>query len=222
MDFLKILRSFEDFVFEAVSWLIFYPLTLWRIMRHPVRTMNYSDAEQSQDGEARYDDAISPPLVLLATLVLTNMVGVALHQQLPESESTLLHTITASPQNLVLFRSLMFSLIPMTAAVSLVRRRGERLSRESVRAPFYAQCYLTAPLAGVISLAGVFLQRAHGAHPVAIAAMVMALAWFLAAQTAWYREKLAISWGAAGYLALRGLLLAGLINITLAIPIALI
>ncbi|WP_300579111.1 hypothetical protein [Phenylobacterium sp.] len=75
MDFLKILRSFEDFVFEAVSWLIFYPLTLWRIVRHPLRTMDYSDAEQSQEGEARYDDAISPPLVLLATLVLANIPG---------------------------------------------------------------------------------------------------------------------------------------------------
>lgn len=220
MDFLKILRSFEDFVFEAVSWLIFYPLTLWRIVRHPLRTLDYSDAEQTQEGEARYDDAISPPLVLLATLVLANMVGVALHQPPPAGGGALLHAIAASPQNLVLFRSLIFSLIPLTAAVSLVRRRGERLSRESVRAPFYAQCYLTTPFAGIVSLAGIFLQQAPGPHPAALAAMGLGLAWFLGAQMAWYRRKLSIGWGAAAYLAVRGLFLASLIMIGVFIPVA--
>ena len=219
MDFLKILRSFEDFVFEAISWLIFYPLTLWRIVRHPLRTLDYSDAEQDQEGEARYDDAISPPLVLLATLVLANMVGVALHQPPPAGGGALLHALVASPENLVLFRSLVFSLIPLTAAVSLVRRRGERLSRESVRAPFYAQCYLTTPLAGVLSLAGIFLQRAPGPHPAALVAAGLGLAWFLGAQMAWYRRKLTIGWGAAAYLAIRGLILASLIMIGIFIPL---
>ena len=47
MDLLKILRSFEEFLFEAVSWLVFYPLTLWRILRGPLAAMDYSDREQS-------------------------------------------------------------------------------------------------------------------------------------------------------------------------------
>ena len=38
MDFMKLLKSFEDFIFEAASWLIFYPLTLGRIMLKPLRT----------------------------------------------------------------------------------------------------------------------------------------------------------------------------------------
>lgn len=39
MDFLKILRSFEEFIFEAATWLIFYPLTMWRIVRSSLGTM---------------------------------------------------------------------------------------------------------------------------------------------------------------------------------------
>lgn len=60
MDFMKLLKSFEDFIFEAASWLIFYPLTLWRIMMHPLKTMDYSDREQSDGAEHSYDDALSP------------------------------------------------------------------------------------------------------------------------------------------------------------------
>ena len=43
---------------------------------------------------------------------------------------------------------------------------------------------------------------------------------FLGAQMAWYRRKLAIGWGVAAYLAIRGLVLASLIMIAIFIPIA--
>lgn len=66
MDLLKILRSFEEFIFEATSWLIFYPMTLWRVLRDPLAAMDYSDREQADSDERRYDDTLSPPLFLLA------------------------------------------------------------------------------------------------------------------------------------------------------------
>lgn len=59
MELLKILRSFEEFLFEAISWLIFYPLTLWRVLRDPLAAMEYSDREQADAEERRYDDALS-------------------------------------------------------------------------------------------------------------------------------------------------------------------
>ena len=70
MDLLKTLRSFEELLFEAVSWLVFYPLTLWRILRGPLAAMDYSDREQSDSEERRYDDALSPPLREMAELRL--------------------------------------------------------------------------------------------------------------------------------------------------------
>lgn len=77
MDFMKLLKSFEDFIFEAASWLIFYPLTLGRIMLKPLRTMEYSDREQNDDNEHRYDDALSPPLLLMITILLSNLISAA-------------------------------------------------------------------------------------------------------------------------------------------------
>jgi len=202
MDFLKILRSFEEFVFEATSWLIFYPLTMWRILRRPLATMEYSDREQSDTDDKRYDDALSPPLVLLATIVLWNLIGIEAHVPEIEATSTAMRSLTASEQNLILFRSLVFSLIPLISAASLVHRQGKRLSRETLRAPFYAQCYLAAPCATVVSLGGIILQRADIPNILGLTAMGAGAAWFLVIQTIWFHHKLSTSYPRAALVAL--------------------
>ena len=140
MDFLKILRSFEDFLFEAATWLVFYPLTMWRLITRPLATMRYSDDEQADREEGRYDDTISPPLLLLFTLVLVNLVGTALHVPAPEGSSQMTKAIASSPQNLAVFRSLVFSLLPLAAAVALLIAQRTQQSRETRRPPVYAQC----------------------------------------------------------------------------------
>jgi hypothetical protein len=47
LDFLKLLRSVEDLLFEVLTWIIYYPRTLWMVMRHPLQMIDYSDHEQS-------------------------------------------------------------------------------------------------------------------------------------------------------------------------------
>ena len=105
MDFLKILKGFEDFIFEATSWLLFYPLTLWRVISRPLAAMEASDREQSDSLEHQYDDAMSPPLLLLLTLVLMNGLAMALHVGELERATTLGSYIMSSPEHRVLFRS---------------------------------------------------------------------------------------------------------------------
>ena len=200
MDFLKILRSFEEFIVEATSWLVFLPLTMWWIVRHPLKTMEYSDREQSDSEEHRYDDAISPPLMLLATLVIANMVASALHVAPPHDGSDAVRLVTASQQNLILFRSLVFSLAPLVMALTLLRRQGKKLSRGSLRAPFYAQCYLAAPIAAVTSAGGVITQRPDMNDALGVAVMLLGLVWFVGCETAWFRAKLSLSWFKAGLL----------------------
>ena len=223
MDFLKILRSFEEFLFEAASWLVFYPLTMWRIVRDPIAAMTYSDREQADDEAHRYDDALSPPLVLLATIVLVNAVGMAVHvSPEPMSQSQLLHTITSTPQNLTLFRSLVFSLIPLIAAVSLLHRQGRKISRESLRAPFYAQCYLAAPCAVFVSGGGMVFQRPDVSNAWGLAMMLGGALWFVWVQTKWFRAKLATSWVKAGLIAVWAAIRALAFLLAILIPVALI
>lgn len=78
MDFLKLIRSLDELLYEIMSWLIFYPVTLWRALTRPLKMMDYSDAEQGDAEDQQYSDTLSPPLFLLLTLVLCHAVELSL------------------------------------------------------------------------------------------------------------------------------------------------
>ncbi|KQY95786.1 hypothetical protein ASD21_04555 [Caulobacter sp. Root1455] len=221
MDFMKLLRSFEEFLFEATSWLVFYPLTLWRVLVRPLETMAYSDAEQGDDEAGRYDDSLTPPLFLLITVVLMNLIALAAHLPQPQGGGTLQHAIFASPQNAALFRALIFSLIPLVAAVALLRRQGIRLSRESLRPPFYAQCYLAGPCAVIVIGGGIIFQRHDIPNVYGLLLMLAGIAWFLTAQTRWFAGRLAIGPLRAAGIAVWALVQALVFFVALMIPVAL-
>ena len=70
MDFIGIIRSLEELLYEVMSWLIFYPRTLWRTLTNPAAVTAYSDAEQNDRPDEQYTDTLSPPLLLMITMVL--------------------------------------------------------------------------------------------------------------------------------------------------------
>ena len=221
MDFLKILRSFEEFLFEATAWLLFYPMTVWRIMRHPLAAMSYSDRQQHEPDERRYDEAMSPPLVLLVTLVLANLIAAAAHVPPPESTTHLAHTVLNSQQNLVLFRSLLFSLVPLISAASLVRLQKKQLSRQSLMEPFYAQCYLAAPCACFVGLGGLIVQRPDISNAYGIAIIIAGTVWFLWIQSAWFAQKLDITRARGALLAVWAMARAVVYMLAILTPFAL-
>jgi hypothetical protein len=221
MDFMKLLRSFEEFLFEATSWLVFYPVTLWRVLVHPLDTMAYSDAEQGDDEEGRYDDALTPPLFLLVTVVAMNLLALAAHMPQPDEGGTLRHAIFSSPQNAAMFRALVFSLIPLVAAVILLRGQGVRLSRETLRPPFYAQCYLAGPFAVIVLGGGIIFQRQDIPNILGLALMAAGMAWFLTAQTRWFASRLGIGALKAAGIAVGALVLALVCFVAIVIPVAL-
>lgn len=221
MDFLKILRSFEEFLFEATAWLLFYPMTVWRIMRHPLAAMSYSDRQQHEPDDRRYDEAMSPPLVLLVTLVLANLIAAAAHVPPPESTTHLAHTVLNSQQNLVLFRSLLFSLVPLISAASLVRLQKKQLSRQSLMEPFYAQCYLAAPCACFVGLGGLIVQRPDISNAYGIAIIIAGTVWFLWIQSAWFAQKLDITRARGALLAVWAMARAVVYMLAILTPFAL-
>jgi hypothetical protein len=222
MDFMKLLRSFEEFLFEATSWLVFYPLTLWRVLIRPLETMAYSDTEQGDDETERYDDALTPPLFLLVTVLLMNVIALAAHLPQPHGAGTLQQAIFNSPQNAALFRALIFSLIPLVAAASLVHRQGLRLSRETLRAPFYAQCYLAGPCAVFVIGGGIIFMRHDIPNGLGLVLMVAGLAWFLTAQTRWFASRLGIGALPAAGIAVWALARALVSFVVIMAPVALL
>lgn len=45
MDFLKLIQSLDELLYEIMSWLVFYPVTLWRTLTKPLTMMTYSETE---------------------------------------------------------------------------------------------------------------------------------------------------------------------------------
>lgn len=220
MDIMKLLRSFEEFLFEAASWLIFYPSILWRIFTRPLSTMAYSDAEQAQSEDVRYDDAMSPPLVLLLTVVWVNLLANALSPQALPAGTPLDKAVFGSAQTLALIRSLSFSLVPLVAAVTLLRRKSVAVSRETLRGPFYAQCFLAAPCAIMVSIGAAMFRRPDISNLAGAALFCAGGVWFFATQTRWFMQRLQLSWPEALGLAVWSVLKATVYLLALLTPLA--
>jgi hypothetical protein len=46
MDFFKLLQSLDELLYEIMSWLIFYPITLWRAVTRPRVTMDRIESDR--------------------------------------------------------------------------------------------------------------------------------------------------------------------------------
>src|SRR5262245_15774466 len=153
MDFFKFIQSLDELLFEMVSWLLFYPLTLWRMVRSPLKTMTSAELELHEAEKRQFDDTIPPPLFLALTLIIINIVELVLlgRSHLAIVNPRLSETI-GSDVNLIIFRTLVVSLLPLTAAVRLARARGLHLDRPTIKPAFYAQCYAASLFAILLAL----------------------------------------------------------------------
>ena len=199
MNFFQLLKSHDDLLYEVVSWLAFYPITLWRALRHPIATMDYAAAELQQQDEQRFDEALSPPILLLLTVLVAHGFELAL---IGDSEllarKTGLAGLINDDTSLILMRLVAFSTFPLVFAVHTVRKQRIQLTRSSLEPAFFAQCYANAPFALLISVAATLWQYQNDALKLCAAVMVVggAIA-FLAIQTTWFRKVLGVGFAAA-------------------------
>jgi len=223
VDLLKILRSFEELLFEAMTWLYFYPRTMLRIVTRPLTAMAYSDREEGQPEDQRYDDALNPPVLLIITLVIANLIGWATHSPQPVGATPLAKTIFGSQQNLLMFRCLLFGLTPLVVTLTLLRKQGVAVSRRTLRRPFYAQCYLAAPTSLALSLGLSAVQRGGPAWTTAgLAVILAATAWLVLTEVRWLSRRLEISRRAATVTALGALARAACYMLLILVPAALL
>lgn len=189
MDFVKILRSLEEFLYEVMSWLAFYPRTLVRIVRHPVASARYVAVQRGQPQDQQFTEAISPPLILVLSILLAHTVEIAITPPLRLPSGTLTELVFGTQQGLLLFRSLCFAVLALVAALSTLRRSGQRLDRDTLRMPFYVQCFLAAPFALVVSTALTITRAASGTvASLAVAVAALSAGWYVRARACVYRQ----------------------------------
>lgn len=188
MDFMKLLKSLEELLYEVMVMLVFYPKTLWLTFRYPQRMMDYADTELGDVQSEQYDDTLSPPLFLMICLAISHAIEVA---TLGNSATATLPSFLRSTENLLAFRVFVFSVFPLIMALRLLYGLKIPLNRESLRAPFYAQCFVAAPLAMCF---GITQSIRHTGLPnaatFAAILLLLSISWYVRQQALWFRSKL--------------------------------
>lgn len=192
MNFFNLLKSLDELLYEVMSWLIFYPITLWRTLVHPLKMMDYSDIEQGDSEDQQYTDTLSPPLFLLLSLILVHAAEIALVGNDAIVASKIgLSALVSNNTDLIILRIATYSLFPVLLATRLIRARKGDLNRNTLRGPFYSQCYVAGLLAIVLGAGEIMMRTEH--LPVAVAGLAVATAALLAfgfVQTAWFNQHL--------------------------------
>jgi hypothetical protein len=192
MDFYKLVQSLDELVYEVMSWLIFYPITMWRMLRHPLKTMKAAELQLREPQENQFDKLLAPPLFLLLTLLLVHAVELATIGQNEHVTSTQgFNSLISSDQSLIAFRILTFSILPLAAAVRLLRANKLEIGRDALRAPFFAQSFAAALFALLWSTASLIAREnfefGGAAH---LAILAVALVWIFVVEVHWFAAEL--------------------------------
>jgi hypothetical protein len=214
MDFMKLLKSLDDFLYEVVGWIIFYPITFVRSVANPVEMLHYSDRELLEPDEEQYSDTFNPPIFLLITLLIAYLLGKVIQPQIK------LSSLLSKDTDLLLFRGVIFSIFPVLMAVDLLRHQGKRIDRVALRPLFYGQCFITAPFALVISIAGLLVEFQKVPHMIAgLLIFLAALCWYVAVEVIWFSSTLNVTKVRATFHVLAVVLLANVLVVLAALGI---
>lgn len=192
MNFFQFLKSLDDLLYEVVSWLAFYPITLWRTLRHPIVMMDYALAELGKPDEERFEEALSPPILLMLTVLVAHGIELALiGQSKLVTETAGFAGLISDNTSLILLRLVAFATFPLILAVHTVRQQQVPLTRASLERPFFAQCYANAPYAFVLSLAATLWQvPSRPTQMLAASLFLLGMLGFMIVQSAWFRKEL--------------------------------
>ena len=195
MDLMRILRSLEEFLYELVGWLVFYPRTFWRVLRHPAAIARYTQLELEQEPERQFNETISPVLMLILSVVLAHALEMISNAPPLETSTPISQLLLGSDQALLLTRCVVFCGYALVAALSILRQQRKAITRETLRAPFSIQAFLVSPFVVMLS-AGVLLARMqHGWVQAAGGILIVASGvWYLWARTSAYRALVDIGW----------------------------
>jgi hypothetical protein len=191
MDFMKLLKSLEELLYEVMVMLVFYPKTLWLTFRYPQRMMDYADTELGDVQSELYNDTLSPPLFLMICLAISHAIEVATSGN---NATSVMPGFLRDTENLLAARVLVFSVFPLMMALRLLFGLKEELNRDTLRAPFYAQCFVTAPLAMAFGISQSIRDLAlPNIDTFASIFLLLALSWYIRQQALWFRAKLKVS-----------------------------
>lgn len=192
MNFVQWLNSLDELLYELMSWLVFFPVTLWRIVRHPLATMRYAEDQLLLEPDQQYRGTVSPPIMLILAIVLLQGIGLAEGGVNPiVANRHGLAGLVTDNTTLLLLRLVLFASFALILATRKVQRSDVDFDRDTLKPAFYAQCYAIAPFALLVGGGlGAALHPHAIVQPFGIAALVAAFLFYGLVQVSWFRQEL--------------------------------
>ena len=164
VDILSLSKVIEKGVFEILMWILFFPLTLFRMIFRPRTTLAYVRQEVAKadledgDDDASFESAVRPALFLFLAVVIAAVLVPLTPEEIAEYQQTDLgKALLGSWISLVAYNTVIFSIMPLTGAVLLDLLTPGRMTRRTLRLPFDQQCYIGAPsMFGLMALVSLF------------------------------------------------------------------
>lgn len=191
VPFLIFLKSFEVLLYEIMSWLIFYPRTLWRSGRHPLKMMKRSEEELKLPAPEQFRDVVSPPIFLLLTVIAASGFEVAVVGNSPLIDSGIgLAALIQDNTSVILFRLIAFASLPIIAGAFALAMMKRPVDRDTLQPFFYAQCFATTPVVLLCSVAETVSRLPQRASDIAADALFVAAALFyVGVEAAWFSQE---------------------------------
>jgi hypothetical protein len=192
MYFLRLIEELDETLYRVASWLLFYPITIWRMIWSPQKTMGSVKRELAEAEPKQFDDTVPPPLFLLLSVLVVHAIelGTAGEDNLITSTRGLSRLIS-DDTSLVVFRIMMFSILALAAALRLNRAKGRPINSEALKAPFYSQCYAAGMLVLLSDGVAVVIERHLSFDdPVYYAILAVSVIWLLAVEARWFAIQL--------------------------------
>ena len=211
MTFLHILKSLDELLYEVALWLLFYPRTLWRSFRHPLRTMRYALDELEKDEDEQFLETLRPPIFLLLTVIIAHVAELAI-----VGDSTVIASragaanLIDDDRGLVILRIVAFALFPVVMAAVEAMVARQTINRDTLRAPFNAQCFLAAPFVLVLNFASIVVRYPQWADIIAIVSTALASIAYVWAEALWMKRSTDAGWRRALSGALAGFLICAI------------
>ncbi len=202
MDFVNILHSFEDALYEVVMWVILLPKTLVRVLARPGWIQPYVSAEWEKKPEKRFQGYLSPMLFWF----LLGILPYAIWNPNFSAYSGASPTYAGPVEGTFLLNTLGLIIFPTYYAIVLQRLRHEPIEKDAVKRLFYIECYVHAPIALLgVPLAFLFLNWASkfssntsmapaGNSNLLIAYLGLMGLWIVLVESVIMQAELKISW----------------------------
>jgi hypothetical protein len=223
LDFIRIIRSVEELVFEIMSWIVFYPYTLWRAVRHPLALAIEVSKVMKEDVDHEFRHHLSPILFLLISIGLAHAIELGMNENVQLAPSRTAAVIEQSDLFLIILRATLWGLVPLVIGLGHEVISGRRISRDGLRARFLEQCFYAGPLAlGLSTAIALGRYQASDLMPYALTLGAITAFWFLATQVIWTRHELNVSTPRAAGLTLFWITCAVAVNLIVTVMIQLV